>query len=168
MAAAQETRLVSRQPGLGGECRHIAMVDRVAFSRDTDLTGLWSGAYWYSARPMPTPFTAHIIETGGNLTGTTLEPATFGSPGLSELSADISGARGGSDVAITKRYHPAQGVHGDPIRYAGTVDDTLTSIEGEWRLPSGFSGRFVLVRASRGVNAKARRRKAAATLEIRR
>jgi len=144
------------------------MVDRLAFSCDTDLTGLWSGAYWYSARPMPTPFTAHIIETGGNLTGTTLEPATFGSPGLSELSADISGARGGSDVAFTKRYHPAQGVHGDPIRYAGTVDDTLTSIEGEWRLPSGFSGRFVLVRASRGVNAKARRRKAAATLEIRR
>ena len=144
------------------------MADRIAFSRETDLTGVWSGAYWYAAMPTPTPFTAHIIETGGNLTGTTLEPATFGSPGLTELSADISGARGGPGVAFTKRYHPAQGVHRDPINYAGTVDDTMTSIEGDWRLPSGFSGRFVLVRASRGVKAKARKRKAAATLEIRR
>jgi hypothetical protein len=142
------------------------MAGKIAFSRETDLTGVWSGAYWYAAVPTPTPFTAHIIETAGSLAGTTLEPATFGSPGLTELSADISGARGGPAVAFTKRYHPAQGVHSDPITYAGTVDAALTSIEGEWRLPSGFSGRFVLVRASRG--AKAKTRKARATLEIRR
>ena len=63
-----------------------------AFSRETDLTGVWSGAYWYGATGMPTPFTAHIIEFAGSLSGTTLEPATFGSPGLAELSADISGS----------------------------------------------------------------------------
>lgn len=142
------------------------MAENNAFSRDTDLTGVWSGAYWYGGASMPTPFTAHIIETGGSLSGTTLEPATFGAPGLTELSADIKGARGGLNVNFTKVYHPAPGVHRDPIAYSGVVDAKLTSIEGDWRLPGGFSGSFVLVRASRGV--KAKRAKKAATLEIRR
>jgi hypothetical protein len=143
-----------------------AMATNNAFSRETDLTGVWSGAYWYGGSGMPTPFTAHIIETAGSLTGTTLEPATFGLPGLAELSADITGAHGAQNVRFTKVYHSAQGVHRDPISYAGTVDAKLTSIEGDWRLPSGFSGRFVLVRASRGV--KAKRAKKSATLELKR
>ena len=133
------------------------MPEKLAFSRDTDLTGLWSGEYWYGAAAMPTPFTAHIIETAGNLIGTTLEPATFGSPGLTELSADISGVRGDQSVTFTKLYHSAQGVHRDPIHYAGTVDDKLTVIEGDWRFASGFSGRFILVRASRGAKAVAKK-----------
>ena len=124
-----------------------------AFSRETDLTGVWSGAYWYGAAGMPVPFTAHIIEEGGSLSGTTLEPATFGSPGLGELSADIRGARGALSVRFTKVYHAAPGVHREPIAYGGTVDDKLTTIEGDWHLPSGFSGRFMLQRASRGVTA---------------
>lgn len=123
------------------------------FSRETDLTGVWSGAYWFGASGMPVPFTAHIIEEGGSLSGTTLEPATFGSPGLAELSADIRGARGALSVQFTKVYHTAPGVHREPIAYAGTVDAKVTTIEGDWRLPSGFSGRFVLQRASRGVAA---------------
>jgi hypothetical protein len=143
-----------------------AMAAKNAFSRETDLTGVWSGAYWYGASGVPTPFTAHIIETGGSLSGTTLEPATFGSPGLAELSADISGERGALTVRFTKVYHSAQGVHRDPISYAGTVNDKLTHIDGDWRLPSGFSGRFILVRASRG--AKARAKKVAAVVKARR
>jgi hypothetical protein len=122
-----------------------------AFSRETDLTGVWSGAYWHGASGMPVPFTAHIIEEGGSLSGTTLEPATFGSPGLAELSADIRGARDALSVQFTKVYHSAPGVHRDPISYRGTVDGKLTTIEGDWHLPSGFSGKFVLQRASRGV-----------------
>jgi hypothetical protein len=137
-----------------------AMAPTHAFSRETDLTGVWSGAYWYGAAGMPVPFTAHIIEEGGSLSGTTLEPATFGSPGLGELSADIRGARGALSVQFTKVYHAAPGVHREPIAYGGTVDDKLTTIEGDWRLPTGFSGQFVLVRASRGVKAKARKAEA--------
>ena len=142
------------------------MPETSAFSRESDLTGLWSGEYWYAGHAAPTPFSAHIIDTGGSLSGTTLEPATFGLPGLAELSADITGARGALNVSFTKVYHAAQGVHRDPISYAGTVDGKLTSIEGDWRLPSGFSGRFVLVRASRGV--KAKRAKKSVTLELKR
>lgn len=125
-----------------------------AFSRESDLTGLWSGEYWYVGHASPTPFSAHIIDTGGSLSGTTLEPATFGAPGLTELSADISGGRGALSLTFTKVYHPAPGVHREPIAYVGTVDEKLTTIDGRWRL-GRTSGRFVLVRASRGVKAEA-------------
>lgn len=142
------------------------MPETIAFSRDSDLTGLWSGEYWYGANAMPTPFSAHIIDAGGSLSGTTLEPATFGAPGLTELSADINGARGSLSVRFTKLYHPAPGVHRDPIFYAGTVDEKLTMIDGDWRFRSGAAGRFVLVRASRG--AKAEAAKQAVTLDVKR
>jgi hypothetical protein len=139
--------------GLNSSRQQGAMAGTNAFSRENDLTGVWSGAYWYGASGMPVPFTAHIIDQGGSLSGTTLEPATFGSPGLADLSADIRGARGALSVGFTKVYHAAPGVHREPIAYAGTVDAKLTTIEGDWRLPGGFSGRFVLQRASRGVAA---------------
>ena len=99
------------------------------FSRDTDLTGLWSGEYWYDAFAQRTPFTAHFIDMGGNLSGTTLEPATFGA-GPGDLSAEITGARGELSVRFTKLYDPAPGVHRNPIFYDGTVDPKFTLIEG--------------------------------------
>jgi len=91
--------------GLNPSRQQGAMAATNAFSRETDLTGVWSGAYWYGASGMPTPFTAHIIDVAGSLSGTTLEPATSGSPGLEELSADIRGARGAFNVRFTKLYH---------------------------------------------------------------
>lgn len=138
------------------------MAGSFGFTRETDLTGLWSGEYRYPGEPRPTPFSAHITETLGSLSGTTLEPATFGGPGLTELSADISGLRTNLNVRFTKIYHPAPGVHDTPIYYVGTADETLTSIEGAWRFSSGFVGSFVLVRASRNVAARAARAKASA------
>jgi hypothetical protein len=128
------------------------------FSRDSDLTGLWSGEYWYVGEPTPpVPFSAHIVDTAGNISGTTLEPNTFAHPGLIELSAELSGARGELSVRFTKLYHAAPGVHRDPIFYSGTVDPNFTVIDGEWVLHTpGFpsmQGRFVLVRVSRGAQA---------------
>jgi hypothetical protein len=133
------------------------MAGTFGFTRDDDLTGLWSGEYRYPGNFRPTPFSAHLSEANSILTGTTLEPATFGAPGLTELSADIAGARTDLLVRFTKIYHPAPGVHRDPIYYSGTVDAKLTSIEGDWRFSSGFVGRFVLVRASRPAAAQATR-----------
>jgi hypothetical protein len=34
-------------------------------------------------------------------------------------------------------------------------------IDGDWRFPDGFSGRFVLVRVSRGAKAEAKQREVA-------
>jgi hypothetical protein len=138
------------------------------YSRDTDLTGLWSGEYWYDAVAQRTPFTAHFIDTDGSLSGTTLEPATFGA-GPGDLSAELAGVRGDLSVRFTKRYDPAPGVHRDPIFYDGVVDVKFTMIEGGWTLSSEhgrMTGRFVLVRVSRGVQAA--EREVAEALEIRR
>lgn len=142
------------------------MTGNSAFSRDSDLTGLWSGEYWYMGGGRPTPFSAHLVDSLGTITGTTLEPNTFAHPGLIELSADLSGARGELSVRFTKIYHAAPGVHRDPIFYSGTVDPNFTMIDGDWRFADGFSGRFVLVRVSRGAKAAAVSHEA--VLEIRR
>lgn len=141
------------------------MPEKFAFSRDTDLTGLWSGEYWYGRAAMPTPFSAHIIDSGGAIAGTTLEPATFGAPGLTELSADISGLRNNLTLRFTKLYHPAPGVHRIPIQYAGVMDEKLTRIDGDWRFASGAGGRFMLTRASRGAAAEARTTSAGITVK---
>jgi hypothetical protein len=123
------------------------------FSRDTDLTGLWSGEYWQIGLSMaPVPFSAHIVDVAGTVTGSTLEPNTFAHPGLIELSADIRGSRGELTVKWSKLYHPAPGVHREPIFYSGTIDPTLSMIDGEWRV-QGMKGRFVLARISRGAKA---------------
>lgn len=130
------------------------MAETFGFTRESDLTGLWSGEYRYPGDFRPTPFSAHITDSAGGLAGTTLEPATFGAPGLTELSADISGVRTNLSVRFTKIYHPAPGVHREPIYYTGVADEKLTSIEGDWRFSTGFFGSFVLVRASRSVAAQ--------------
>src|SRR5262249_1391451 len=71
------------------------------FSRDTDLTGVWSGEYWYDAGAgLRTGFAAHLIETAGSLEGTTLERVG----GAGELSACLVGSHDGADVAFTKVY----------------------------------------------------------------
>ena len=126
------------------------------FSRNSDLTGLWSGEYWYTGTAKPVPFSAHIVDTAGNIIGTTLEPNTFAHPGLIELSAGIEGARGELSVRFTKVYHAAPGVYRDPIFYSGAVDAAFTMIDGQWTFADGsMSGRFVLVRVSRGAQAEA-------------
>ena len=135
------------------------------FSRDSDLTGFWSGEYWYDATINPTPFSAHLEDISGALAGTTLEPATFGAPGLTELSADIKGGRSGPSLYFTKVYHPARGVHRHAIHYSGVSNDKFTQIEGDWRFPQGFSGRFVMYRASFGAKAAAVTRKQKITLK---
>lgn len=137
-----------------------------AFSRDSDLTGLWSGEYWYvGVAAGPVPFSAHLVDVAGNITGTTLEPNTFAHPGLIELSADINGSRGELSVRFTKLYHPAPGCHRYPLFYTGTVDPNFTMIDGEWT-NTDITGRFVLVRVSRGAQAAVAKREVA--LEVKR
>lgn len=140
------------------------MTRSAVFSRNSDLTGLWSGEYWYNGGGRPTPFSAHVVDSLGTITGTTLEPNTFAHPGLIELSADINGSRGELSVRFSKLYHPAPGVHHAPILYAGSIDPHFTMIDGEWRIEGGFSGRFVLVRVSRGAQIAAETRETAVEL----
>jgi hypothetical protein len=120
----------------------------VAFARDTDLTGLWSGEYWYAGVSYPTPFTAHIIDSAGDLSGTTLEPNRFAAGAPADLSASLTGSRGNGSVRFTKVYDAAPGLHRLPIHYSGSVDANFTLIDGVWTFarPNHPEGRFILVR----------------------
>ncbi|MDZ4760693.1 MAG: hypothetical protein SGJ21_06435 [Alphaproteobacteria bacterium] len=139
-----------------------------AFSREGNLTGLWSGEYWYGGVSFPTPFSAHFIDADGSLTGTTLEPQVFGDHGRVELSASLTGWRGDLSVRFTKLYDPAPDTHAHPIFYSGTVDAKFTLIDGDWNFGRAdpAAGRFVLVRVSRG--AKAEMAEASAVIALRR
>lgn len=133
---------------------------------ESDLTGYWAGSFSYAGGDGPTPFSAHISDISGSISGTTLEPNTFARGPLTELSADIMGACNGHSVGFVKRYHAGPGVHRDPIYYSGEADANFTRIEGTWRFADGFSGAFVMTRASG--NAKVRAKKSAVVLTFRR
>jgi hypothetical protein len=127
-------------------------------SRDSDLTGYWSGEYWYDTANNPTPFSAHLEDVSGILTGTTLEQVYLSSGGA-ELSANLTGGRSGSSVYFTKVYQPKRGFRFEPIQYSGGSNDKFTMIEGDWRIATGVSGRFIMYRASFGAKAVALNRK---------
>ncbi len=129
-------------------------------SQPTDLTGYWSGEYWYDAG-MGTlaQFAAHINDAGGGFEGTTLETVNFGRGGT-ELTATISGGRDGANVEFIKRYDAGQRVHRDPIFYAGLVNADLSQIDGIWTLQdrSGrLTGGFRMQRGSGGPKAAVQR-----------
>ncbi len=125
-------------------------------SRDCDLTGYWSGEYWYDTTNNPTPFSAHLAETAGALTGTTLEHVNLG-PGGTELSANLAGSRSGPSLYFTKIYQPKRGFRFNPIQYSGTSNDKFTVIQGGWRIPGSLAGHFIMHRASFGAKAEVKR-----------
>jgi hypothetical protein len=126
-----------------------------------NLTGYWSGSYDYGGGEGPTPFSAYISDVSGSILGTTLEPNTFVRGSLSELSAEIMGACNGRIISFVKRYHRAPGVHRHPVYYSGAADAKFTRVDGTWRFNNGFSGTFVMTRASAGTSAQARQREKA-------
>jgi hypothetical protein len=132
------------------------------------LTGWWSGEYWYLGMSFPTPFTAHIDDHDGALSGSTLEPNTFADASLAELSADLFGDRRNFEVRFIKRYHRAPGVHALPIAYVGVANADFTLVEGDWSFSDTLAprGRFMLARVARGMAAVSL--EAAATVGARR
>lgn len=125
-----------------------------------DLSGYWSGEYWYDGgMGSLTQFAAHIKDVGGSFEGTTLESADIGQ-GLRELTACVTGSRDGANVEFIKRYDAGQSIHREPIFYAGTIDADLTFIEGRWLLTEWIyrlTGGFRMKRGSQGATAAVRR-----------
>lgn len=119
-------------------------------SKNTTLSGFWSGEYCYLDVSVSTPFNLFVEDNGGDLSGTTLEPNTFVTSIAPELSATIVGARSGDEVVFRKIYDEGQGTHAYAIFYAGRVNDDFTVIEGEWSFRKAHlpRGGFRLSRAS--------------------
>ena len=119
-----------------------------------NLTGRWTGVYFYPADQtlnandnMPaTPFTAALIDAGGVITGTTLEPDTLGGPGAPDIPAIVDGSHDGALLTFTK--FPEGGGHDDPIVYSGLITPDGDSVTGDWSIPGAWSGTFRMQRCT--------------------
>lgn len=114
---------------------------------DANLSGLWHGQYTYpNARP-PTPFDATLLESEGSLSGSITEKSTLRPHVGRPLYAHVRGTHSGGTVSFQKTYETD-----DPryvtLDYEGRVSADFTQITGTWKTP-GWSGRFVMVRATR-------------------
>ncbi|MCA8902902.1 MAG: hypothetical protein KDA53_16810 [Hyphomonas sp.] len=96
------------------------------------INGLWSGEYRYAWLEQAVRFSATLAESGGRVTGTTLEPATFGPRGHAEYTGNFSGWLDGSILVLSKTYNE---VTQPPVIYTGEVNAGFTLIRGEWAFP---------------------------------
>lgn len=98
-----------------------------------DMTGLWHGTFAYPAYQGPTtPFVARIHESGGQLSGTIMEPNTIGWSS-EELEAVLTGARTGHSVDFTKTYDGSSDA-AHSIDYVGRLSDDGSLVTGVWSL----------------------------------
>jgi hypothetical protein len=113
------------------------------------LSGTWSGTYLYARRgessSSSVAFFADLAFDGKRLTGSMIEPNTFGDDTSGELKARLEGSiDDGGVVRFTKSYDGTAGV-GHRVDYVGRLDVAAQRIEGTWSL-DGESGRFVMMR----------------------
>jgi hypothetical protein len=105
------------------------------------LTGVWQGIYSYPVSGLPrVPFTATLIEAGSSLSGSVHEQCTMNGE---TLLFSVNGSRHGAAIDFLKTYLGASPYYGR-IVYDGTVNDDATEIEGRWRIPGDWSGRFLI------------------------
>lgn len=108
-----------------------------------NLTGVWSGRYFYPRELAPVSFVATLIETAIRLMGTTHEPA---GPATGAVRyATLQGQRDGNSVSFVKTYDDA-GLKVRPIDYSGILNGDATEIKGIWRIRGSWSGKFLMIR----------------------
>ena len=121
-------------------------------SEEPDLTGRWTGVYFYPVDPElnpeddlpPTPFTAELRDVGGHVTGTTLEPDVFGAPDDPPIPATLDGHRLDGQLTFTKFPDGGGQVHS--IDYVGSITGDGNSISGQWIIHGEWSGTFRMQR----------------------
>ncbi len=119
----------------------------------SSLTGVWHGLYSYPKARLPeTPFTAVVLDSGGHLSGT-IHEILQGWRGARDANAVITGATAGDTVNFVKTYDGTSGIK-HAVHYEGRLNSERDEIEGTWRVPSQWSGRFLMIR-KRGQGAAA-------------
>ena len=116
------------------------------------LTGVWDGTFIQPGVGAVT-FLATLIEAGGALSGSMIEPCMMPGCPRSEHNAQLAGSRSGSAVSFVKRYEPP-GYGYDSVTYEGSVNADATEIDGRWRIP-GISGTFLMIRSGKPAEAVA-------------
>jgi hypothetical protein len=111
------------------------------------LTGVWDGIYSYPLGGLPTvPFTATLIEAARLLSGSVSEACLLHNPNET-LFFSVTGSRTVTAVHFVKTYLGSGPHYRQPIVYEGTVNGDATEIEGRWRIPGDWSGRFLMTRS---------------------
>lgn len=127
-----------------------------------DLTGSWTGVYFYPLDPEfnphdelpPTPFSAVLRDVGGQVTGSTLEPDLTGPPGSPDIPARLEGERLGSRLGFTK--FPEGGGQTHTIDYEGEIAPDGDSVSGRWIIHGDWSGTLRMQRRLAAVEAAAK------------
>lgn len=118
---------------------------------DLDLTGRWTGVYFYPDDGLynandnhpPTPFTAELVDDAGVVSGSTLEPDLTGPTPAAEIRASLEGHHAGGELRFVKYPDsPRQ----DPIHYTGLIAADGNTISGQWVIPGDWSGSFRMQR----------------------
>ncbi len=110
-----------------------------------NLTGSWSGAYAYPRPDIPpVNFNVTMSMEGEWLTGTIIEPNTFGKKTSERLYADIRGAvMEDGRVVFLKKYNGTADVS-HFVLYEGRLDETKRNIQGRWNVRSDWGGTFFM------------------------
>ncbi|WP_265587441.1 hypothetical protein [Sphingomicrobium arenosum] len=109
-----------------------------------DLSGRWTGAYFYGPSMRSFGFTAQLRDAGGALSLLIDDDPSPLHRGAALLSATASGSREGSSVRFTKIYDDLVRFP-DPVHYEGEVDADEAEIAGRWSI-RGVSGTFIMTR----------------------
>lgn len=104
-----------------------------------DLTGFWTGTYWYFRYGEPVvPFLANIDDKAGHLTGSISEPDSFTESGF-RLEAFLIGERDGTQVRFAKVYDGA-GPFAHRVDYSGGLSGDGKALKGSWFLSGEWGG----------------------------
>jgi hypothetical protein len=120
--------------------------------QDVDLTGSWTGVYFYPTDSIynpfdsfpPTPFEAELTQVGSRVSGRTLEPDMLSGAGAPDIPAVLEGHFGDGVLVFTK--FAEGGGHVDPILYEGLVSADGDEIAGTWTIKDDWSGLFRMQR----------------------
>ena len=118
-----------------------------------DLTGRWTGVYFYPVDPVqnpfddcpPTPFVAELRDAEGVVTGTTSEPDVM--YGNADIPSVIDGSHDGSTLRFAKFSDAREGFE-EAIHYEGAISNDGQTIQGRWSIPGWWSGEFRMQRQS--------------------
>jgi hypothetical protein len=111
-----------------------------------DMSGLWHGTYSYVGYARGAmPFAANIVDDGGHLSGTIIEPSADEEQvfGAEEVESVIAGARGGQAVDFTKTYQGVAWNHS--VDYVGRLSSDGQIVTGMWSVDS-LDGTFEMHR----------------------
>ena len=123
----------------------VRLGERAATREPTSqLTGTWAGRYEYSSGKMAgVDFTMKLIFSQGRITGSVIEPNTFGNKSSKNLYANFSGIVNGNRIQWIKKYDGTAGVS-HSVAYSGRIDRATNRIVGNWRIGSNATGSFAL------------------------